>query len=84
MQALVAVFSSLALGISASAAALGDADPEADGEPPPLISSRDLTAILGGVVCFWGGVWALGAVFMVVLMAKNYCIKSAAAGTDID
>ena len=47
MQALVAVFSSLALGISASAAALGDADPEADGEPPPLISSRDLTAILG-------------------------------------
>ena len=47
MQALAAVFCSLALGIPASAAALGDADPEAEGEPPPLISSRDLTAILG-------------------------------------
>ena len=50
MQALAAVFCSLALGISASAAALGDADPEAEGEPPPLISSRDLTAILGNCV----------------------------------
>ena len=52
MQALAAVFCSLALGISASAAALGDADPEADGEPPPLISSRDLTAILGNSPVF--------------------------------
>jgi len=50
----------------------------------PLISSRDLTAILGGVICFWGGVWALGAIFMVVLMAKNYCIQSAAAGADTE
>lgn len=50
----------------------------------PMISSRDMTAILGGVICFWGGVWALGAVFMVVLMAKNYCIKSAEAGSEID
>ena len=40
--------------------------------------------ITGGVICFWGGVWALGAIFMLVLMAKNYCIKSAAAGRDID
>jgi len=53
-------------------------------EPEPMISGRDLTAILGGVICFWGGVWALGAIFMIVLMAKNYCIKSAAAGGDID
>ena len=56
MQALAAVFCSLALGISASAAALGDADPEAEGEPPPLISSRDLTAILGNSpVLTWQG-----------------------------
>ena len=52
---------------------------------PPLIAGLPkVVPIAGGVVCFWGGVWALGAVFMVVLMAKNYCIKSAAAGTDID
>ena len=39
---------------------------------------------LGGVICFWGGVWALGALFMVALMAKNYCIKSAEAGSDLE
>lgn len=49
---------------------------------PPLVSSKDLTAILGGVIFFWGSVWALGALFMVALMAKNYCIKSAEAGSD--
>ena len=36
----------------------------------------------GGVIFFWGSVWALGALFMVALMAKNYCIKSAEAGSD--
>ena len=53
---------------------------------PPLMAGLPnvVPPVAGGVVCFWGGVWALGAVFMVVLMAKNYCIKSAAAGTDID
>ena len=43
-----------------------------------------IVSSLGGVICFWGGVWALGAVFMVVLMAKNYCIKSSEAGGDLD
>ena len=52
--------------------------------PPLMAGLPKVVPIAGGVVCFWGGVWALGAVFMVVLMAKNYCIKSAAAGTDID
>ena len=52
--------------------------------PSLMPGPPNVVPIAGGVVCFWGGVWALGAVFMVVLMAKNYCIKSAAAGTDID
>jgi len=30
----------------------------------------------GGVLGFWGGVWLLGALFMVVLMAKNYCCNT--------
>ena len=28
--------------------------------------------ISGGVICFWGGIWLLGAIFMMVLVAKNY------------
>ena len=32
-----------------------------------------LLYVTGGVVCFWGGVWVVGAVFMVVVMAKNMC-----------
>ena len=35
--------------------------------------------IAGGVICFWGAVWALGAIFMAVLMAKNYCVDGKAA-----
>ncbi len=38
----------------------------------------------GGVLGFWGGVWALGAIFMVVLMAKNYCCNTENAKDDID
>lgn len=47
-----------------------------------FISSQDFKAIMGGVICFWGGVWALGGIFMVVLMAKNYCTSSQAAGEE--
>ena len=32
-----------------------------------------LIYVTGGVACFWGGVWVVGAVFMVVVMAKNMC-----------
>ena len=32
--------------------------------------------ISGGVICFWGGIWLLGAIFMVVLVAKNYLVSN--------
>ena len=29
----------------------------------------------GGVICFWGGIWLLGSIFMLVLVAKNYLVN---------
>ena len=40
--------------------------------------------ILGGVICFWGGIWLLGAIFMVVLMAKNYCVNAEADKSELE
>ena len=40
-------------------------------------SRQHLTShVTGGVVCFWGGIWLLGALFMLVLLAKNYVVNN--------
>ena len=41
-----------------------------------LWSGGNACLLAGGVLGFWGGVWLLGACFMVVLMAKNYCCNT--------
>jgi len=32
---------------------------------------KEIFAILGGVLGFWGGVWCLGIIFLMVLMAQR-------------
>eukprot|EP00090_Calanus_glacialis_P008308 TRINITY_DN16618_c0_g1_i2.p1 TRINITY_DN16618_c0_g1~~TRINITY_DN16618_c0_g1_i2.p1 ORF type:complete len:103 (-),score=26.67 TRINITY_DN16618_c0_g1_i2:201-509(-) len=36
---------------------------------------KEIFAILGGVLGFWGGVWCLGIIFILVLMAKRVACK---------
>ena len=40
--------------------------------------------ISGGVICFWGGIWLLGAIFMVLLVAKNDLVSNNGGDMDQD
>lgn len=41
-----------------------------------ILYNPDFIAIIGGVICFWGGIALLGLLFMLVLMAKNYLVNN--------
>ncbi len=57
--------------------------------PPPTPSSgkmttaeeedeafwREVKAIIGGVLGFWGGVGSLGTLFLVVVLSQRYCCR---------
>jgi hypothetical protein len=59
------------------------------GTPPPPTSSsgkeassaedeqfwREVKAIIGGVLGFWGGVGSLGTVFLVIVLSQRYCCR---------
>lgn len=36
---------------------------------------REVKAIIGGVLGFWGGVGGLGTMFLVVVLSQRYCCK---------
>lgn len=36
---------------------------------------REVKAIIGGVLGFWGGIGSLGTLFLVVVMSKRYCCR---------
>ena len=36
---------------------------------------REVKAIIGGVLGFWGGIGGLGTLFLVVVMSKRYCCR---------
>jgi len=36
---------------------------------------REVKAIIGGVLGFWGGVGGLGAMFLVIVLSQRYCCK---------
>ena len=36
---------------------------------------REVKAIIGGVLGFWGGIAGLGTLFLVVVMSKRYCCR---------
>ena len=36
---------------------------------------REVKAIIGGVLGFWGGVGGLGTMFLVVVLSNRYCCK---------
>lgn len=36
---------------------------------------REVKAIIGGVLGFWGGVGGLGAMFLIVVLSQRYCCK---------
>jgi len=55
-----------------------------DAEDASFFYSKDFKAIIGGVLGFWGGVWFLGLVFMVALMAQKYCCDTGQRKDDID
>ena len=50
-------------------------EPEKEFRLADVLTDRDLHAILGGVVGFWGGVFALGVVFL-LMVAYRYIIFS--------
>jgi len=36
---------------------------------------REVKAIIGGVLGFWGGVGGLGTIFLVIVLSQRYCCK---------
>ena len=36
---------------------------------------REVKAIIGGVLGFWGGVGGLGAMFLIIVLSQRYCCK---------
>ena len=40
----------------------------------------NINFIIGGVIGFWGGVFLLGVVFMMALMAQKYCCDTGKIG----
>lgn len=36
---------------------------------------REVKAIIGGVLGFWGGVGGLGTMFLVLVLSQRYCCK---------
>ena len=36
---------------------------------------REVKAIIGGVLGFWGGVGGLGTMFLIVVLSQRYCCK---------
>ena len=42
---------------------------------PLLHSSREVKAILGGVVGFWGGVFGMGSIYLTMVAVKR-CLNS--------
>jgi hypothetical protein len=36
---------------------------------------REVKAIIGGVLGFWGGVGGLGTMFLVIVLSQRYCCK---------
>ena len=36
---------------------------------------REVKAIIGGVLGFWGGIGSLGTLFLIVVMSKRYCCR---------
>ena len=52
-------------------------DPDPDLSPPTNEEGymREVKAIIGGVLGFWGGVGGLGTMFLVVVLSQRYCCK---------
>jgi hypothetical protein len=34
---------------------------------------KEIKAIIGGVLGFWGGVGSLGTIFLIVVLSQRYC-----------
>jgi len=45
---------------------------------------REVKAIIGGVLGFWGGVGGLGTVFLVVVLTQRHCCKEDGGKDDAD
>ena len=62
---------------------MSDPDLQMDGDSAPLDNFlvdeegywREVKAIIGGVLGFWGGVGGLGTMFLVVVLSQRYCCK---------
>jgi len=52
-------------------------DPDPDLSPPTNEEGymREVKAIIGGVLGFWGGVGGLGTMFLVIVLSQRYCCK---------
>ena len=45
---------------------------------------REVKAIIGGVLGFWGGVGSLGTLFLVIVLSQRYCCKKGDEDKDGD
>ena len=36
---------------------------------------KEIKAIIGGVLGFWGGVGSLGTIFLIVVLSQRYCCR---------
>lgn len=53
-----------------------DSDNMLVGTDPEENYWREVKAIIGGVLGFWGGVGGLGTVFLVLVLSQRYCCKN--------
>jgi len=60
---------------------MGSVNPLLTSQPPTTsyssytswLYSKELIAIIGGVLGFWGGVGSLGTMFLMILLSQKYC-----------
>jgi len=47
------------------------ATPATESEPTSFTSTKEFRAIMGGVAGFWGGVFSMGSIYLLMVFAKR-------------